>query len=227
MIVNQLLLSGLVHTFERIEFALQITLKGFTSLDDQVHDLEALFFCDAWTEWEAGEVSPNTNACRINHGGILGREFSILNAFRGHVRNMLVRRLVAVILFDDWVKELAEFGVGVVRPGVNTDARIKVSNSGENTSLERNSSRIRLVLVLFPDFLRHALREKGLGSCGKECFIMLELIGRVERHWLKLLLHWWLLGHRLGMHLLHWRLHVLLLLHAGRSHAFSASCLDD
>ena len=213
VVVDQLLLSGLVHAFERVERALQVTFEGLAGLDDLVHGLEALLLGDTRAQRVAVEVSADADASGIDHGGIFRREFSVLEV-GAHVRYMLVRRLVAVVLLDDRVEQLGELGVRVVRAGVDTDSGIEVLDSRENASLEGNAGSIDLIFVLFPDFLRHSLAECGLCARREESFIVLELLCTVELHWLELLV-----GLRLGRFLLRGSIVLrwchLLLLHRG------------
>ena len=42
MIIDELLLILLAHTFQRIELSLEVTLEGVASRDNLVHDIESL-----------------------------------------------------------------------------------------------------------------------------------------------------------------------------------------
>jgi len=87
---------------------------------------------------------------------------------------------MTVIVKDDGVEKLWELGVRRVRTSIETDSRVEVFNTGENASLESDSTVIRLVLVLFPHFFSHASCESRLGSSGEESTIIFKLISTLE-----------------------------------------------
>lgn len=62
-----------------------------------------------------------------------------------------------MVLLDDLVEELVELVVSVVRSSVNADARVLVSNTGENTHFEGDALFAFLILILFPNFFGQAL----------------------------------------------------------------------
>ena len=130
---------------------------------------------------------------------------------------MLVRWFVTVVLLDDWIKELSEGGVRVVRTGVDTDAGIEVLDSREDAGPERDTGSIGLVLILLPDCLGQVLGQRGLCAFWEERFKVLELISTVELPWAEALASWGSLRRRV---IGRW-----LLLHTGAGGALSSSSL--
>jgi len=47
---------------------------------------------------------------------------------------------MVVIVLDDLIEKLVEFGISIVGSSINTNTRILVSNSGENACLEGYTS---------------------------------------------------------------------------------------
>lgn len=80
MIIDELLLVLLAHSFERIEFSLEITFKTLESFDALIHNFESLLLGNTWAKWESLKVSTNSDSCRENHSGILRSKFTILKA---------------------------------------------------------------------------------------------------------------------------------------------------
>ena len=204
VIIDELLLSCLVHSLERVEGTLEVTIEGLARLNDLVHDLETLLLGDAGAERIAVEVSSDTNTRRVDHLGVLRAEVNILEALGVHVRRVSISLLVTVIVLDDLIEQVAEGGVGIVRASVETDAGVEVLDARENASLEGNTASILVVLILIPDFLGQVLAEQRLGASREERLEVLQIV--------RLLANIGSLGaSRLG------RLSSLLLLNRGRS----------
>lgn len=136
MVRDELLSDLLVHASEGVEFALQIALEGFTSCDDLLHDLLSLFVGDAGSKSDAIEVAANADTGALDHLGIFLGEWRAMKTFAVHLRDVMVSLLVAVVLLNEWVEELAELGVGVVRACVDTNARVNILAATENAGLE-------------------------------------------------------------------------------------------
>ena len=61
-----------------------------------------------------------------------------------------------VIVLDNLIKKLVEFGVSVVRSGINTNARVLIGNTRENAHFEGHTLSAFLVLILFPNVFGEA-----------------------------------------------------------------------
>lgn len=129
MVGNELVLIFLGHSFEWIEGSLKITFEFITGSNDFVHDLESLFFGDTWSEWVVSQVSSDSDSSGVDHSRFFLTEVSVGKLISIHIRLMLVTWLVSVVLFDNSVEDLVELFVSVVRTSIDTDSRVKVSNT--------------------------------------------------------------------------------------------------
>ena len=136
MIVDELFLVFLAHTFERVELSFKITFESFASLDDLAHDLKSLLFADTWTKRVIGKISSNSDSCRVYHSLLLWCEVSVLKSFSCHVRNVGSIWGMVMIVRDNLIKKLVELVVSIMRSGIETNARILVCNSRENAHLK-------------------------------------------------------------------------------------------
>lgn len=68
VIINQLLLSVMIHALEWVERTLQVTFEGVAGLDNVVHNLKALLLSDTRAERESSEVAADTDPGRQDHG---------------------------------------------------------------------------------------------------------------------------------------------------------------
>jgi hypothetical protein len=177
MVVDELVLSGLIHALERVEGTLEVIIEDLGGLDDVVHDLKSLILGDTRAERIVSEVSADSDTGGVDHGSILLGELSILEALAGHVRLVLISGLVTVVLLNDEIKELVELGVRIVGAGIETDARVEVLHTREDASLEGDAACIRLVLVLIPHSRSKVSRESRAGAFGEEGSIVDEFIG--------------------------------------------------
>jgi len=162
VIVDELLLSSLIHALEWVEGTSEVTLTTVESLSDGLHDLESLLLGDTWSKWIGSEVTASTDTGGHDHSGILLWESWAKESLRGHVSNVLAVLAVTVVVLDDLIEELGEGGVGVVRSSVGTNVGVWVLAAREDASLEGDTRRVRLVLVLVPDLLGEGLLEEGV-----------------------------------------------------------------
>tara|TARA_B100000780_G_C20926895_1_gene369416 strand:- start:227 stop:505 length:279 start_codon:yes stop_codon:yes gene_type:complete len=75
---------------------------------------------------------------------------------------------VLVVVGDALVEELVEACVSVLRTGIDTNSRVLILNTGENTSFESNALFAFHVLVFFPNFFGEALFKLRLAVLGKK-----------------------------------------------------------
>ena len=136
MILDELLLGLLVHAFKGVELTLEVTLEGFASLDDLVHDVVSLGLGNTWSEWEVGEVTSNSDSSGLYHLCLVFRKHWGVEGSGIHVRLVVVFWLVTVVVLDDLIEELVELLVGALGSSVNTDSGIEVLASGEDTGFE-------------------------------------------------------------------------------------------
>ena len=121
MIVDQLLLCRLAHTFQWIECTFEVTVESFASLNDLAHDLFSLCLGDTWTKRVASEVSTDSDSRGVDHCLLLGGEISILKSLSIHIGNVFVLWLVLVIVLNNHIEKLVELGVSIVGSGIHTD----------------------------------------------------------------------------------------------------------
>ena len=162
MIVNELLSDGLIHALNWVELSLEVSLELAASLDNSLHDLVSLLLGDSWSEWELGEVTSYTDTGGEDHGSLVLWEGWAGKLASVHVGDVGVCWLVTVVVLNDLVEELGEGGVRVHRSSIGTNVGVWVLATGEDASLERNSSGIGLVLVLLPNFLGKSSLEEGV-----------------------------------------------------------------
>ena len=108
VISNQLLLGGLVHTVKCVELAFQITCKGSTGLDYPIHYFITLLVGNTRSKRVVSKVSSDTDASRLDQSCSLFRKRWAVELICIHIRNVLVSWLVAMIVFDYFVKESIE-----------------------------------------------------------------------------------------------------------------------
>lgn len=121
VISNELILSVLVHAFERVELTLEVSLEGLKSGDDLVHNLESLLLSESGSKREVSEVTADSDTGGNNHGSIFGGEGRGLELAGVHVRDMLCALAMLVIVQDDLVEEGSEGSVGIVGASVDTN----------------------------------------------------------------------------------------------------------
>ena len=71
VVVNEFLLSLLVHAEKGVESALEIAFESGAGLGDETHDLFALLLGDARAKGEGVEVAAHANSRRTDHLGFL------------------------------------------------------------------------------------------------------------------------------------------------------------
>ena len=80
---------------------------------------------------------------------------------------MFVAGLVTMVRLNDLIKELTEDSIRVLRASVAADTRVNVLSAREDTSLERNTILISLVMIGIPDFLCEVLAHERLAASGE------------------------------------------------------------
>jgi len=141
MVIDKLLLSGRVHTFERVESTFEVTFEGLASGDNLSHDLISLGLADTWAERVVSQVSSNSDSCGLDHFGVIFSEISVFDTIRGHIRSVLGVRGVLVVVGDALVEKLVEGGVSIVRSSVDSDTGVLVGDTREDASFESNALR--------------------------------------------------------------------------------------
>jgi hypothetical protein len=139
VVIDECFLVFFAHAIEWVESTSEVTLESLASFDDLSHDLVSLGLGNSWTEWEAIEVSSNSDSSGDNHSGVFWGEVSVGNTLGGHVRGVGVFGLVTVIVLDNLVEKLVELGVRVMGAGIKADSGVEVLNTGEDHCLECNS----------------------------------------------------------------------------------------
>jgi len=168
VVIDELLLGGGCHALEWVESSLKVTFEGFASSDDLGHDLVSLFLGNTRTKRVVSQVSSNSDSSGVDHSGFVFSKFSVFNTVSGHVRGVLSFRSVLVVVGDALVEELVEACVSVLRTGIDTNSRVLILNTGENTSFESNALFAFHVLVFFPNFFGEALFKLRLAVLGKK-----------------------------------------------------------
>ena len=161
-ILGELLSLGIIHGVETVELSLKVTLEAVASINDSLHDGVSLVLGNSWSEWEITEVTSDTDTGGDDHVGLILWEGWAVELGGVHVGNVLVSWLVTVVVLNDSIEELVECAVRVHGTGVGTNVGVWVLATGEDASLERNSSGIGLVLVLLPNFLGKSSLEEGV-----------------------------------------------------------------
>lgn len=111
VIIDELLLDGGVHTLERVESTLEISVEIGSSLNDGVHNLKSLCLGNTWTKRISSEIPADTDTSGVYHSSFIGGEISVLETLGGHISNVLISFLVTVIFFDNSIKKLFELSV--------------------------------------------------------------------------------------------------------------------
>ena len=136
MIFDELFLVLGAHALQWVELSFEVSFESVASLDDLVHDFKSLLLADSWAKRVVSEISANSDSCGVDHGGFFLVEISVFELLGVHVRLMLILWTVAVVFLSDSVEKFVEFGVCMVGSSIETDSRVKVGNSGEDTRLE-------------------------------------------------------------------------------------------
>ena len=71
VVSNELVLSILIHTLERIELACEVSLESLKSLSNGGHNLKSLSLGKSGTKREVGEVSANSDSSGDDHGSLI------------------------------------------------------------------------------------------------------------------------------------------------------------
>jgi len=183
MVGDELFLSSCFHALEWVEFSLKITiLVRLSSCHDSVHNVQSLLLGDSWAKWVSIEISANSNSSRFDVCGILWAERWGIELRSIHVGFVDTVLCVTMVVGDDWVEKFIEFGVGIMGSSIDTNARVGVSNTREDASLEGDLILITLVFVLLPNFFGQVLAESRLATFG-EGWVLFQVL-RGLRCWL-------------------------------------------
>lgn len=85
VLVNKPLALFLIHEFERVELAFEVTREGFAGLHDNVHNLSSLLVRDTRPKREVCKVTANSDASATNHNIFVNRECVSLKVKRGQL----------------------------------------------------------------------------------------------------------------------------------------------
>jgi len=113
VIIDELLLSFLVHALERVEGALEVAFEGVASFSDEAHDFFALLFGDARAKREGVKVATDANSRRPEHLAFFFGEGGRVQAVGVHLRHVHVIWSMTVVVLYDLVEEFVEGSVGV------------------------------------------------------------------------------------------------------------------
>lgn len=136
MIGNKLFLISLGHGAKRVVLTSELTSELAEGLLSVLLDLVSLVLADAGTKGELGQVTANTDAGRLDHGGVFLSERWAVQLGVVHVGDVLGVLGVTVVLKDHGVEQGAELGVALVGASVATNAGIGVLATGEDAHLE-------------------------------------------------------------------------------------------
>jgi len=124
VISDELCLVSLTHGGERVVLALKLTIEGFEGGDNLLLDLETLGSGHGGSERVIGEVTSNTDSCGVDHRVLISGEIGALELGVVHVRDVLIRRRVLMVLLDDFVEKWGEGVETLVATSVDTNARV-------------------------------------------------------------------------------------------------------
>jgi hypothetical protein len=167
VVLNEFVLSLLIHALKGVEGTLEVTLKCLDSLNNFVHDVESLLLCESGAEREVSEVTADSDSCRNDHSGILsgkGRSVELLGV---HIWDVLGTLAVLVIVLNDLVEEGSKDLIAIVGASVAADAGVGVLAAGEDSLSEGEAELILLVLQLVPNLSWKVLHEERFGSLGE------------------------------------------------------------
>ena len=74
VIVDQLLLLGWSHGAKGVECASELTCESVASLDYFLFNLVPLLSGDSWAKRELSQIAADSDASRLDHGGVLSWE---------------------------------------------------------------------------------------------------------------------------------------------------------
>jgi len=114
------------------------------------------------------EVTRNTDSSRVDHSILICGEVRALELSVVHVRDVLVRWRMVMILLNDLVKEGSKGVEALVAASVNTDPRVGPLASREDALLESEAILVLSVLAFLPDIARQHLGKERLCSAGEE-----------------------------------------------------------
>ena len=167
MIVDELLLLLSGHGVEGVEGTSELTSELAAGLNNLGHDIVTLGVSDSGSEGELSQVTANSDAGRLDEGGLFLSEGGDVEEGGVHARDVLVLGSVLVVVLHDLVEEVGEGGVRVSGAGVAANSGVDVLAAGEDASLEGDTGGVTLVVVLVPDVLSEVLADEGLGASGE------------------------------------------------------------
>jgi hypothetical protein len=151
VVLDELLLSILVHALEGVEGTLEVTFEGLEGRHNLVHDLESLLLGESGSKREVSKVTADSDSCRNDHSGIVtsdGRSVELLGI---HIRDVHSVLAVLVVVLNNQIEEGSKGLVGIVRASIDTNAGVGVLAAGEDSLSEGEAELILLVLQCVPN----------------------------------------------------------------------------
>ena len=122
MVINELLSIGVRHCGQGVVFSSQFTGEFVKSGNNVILDLISLLLSDAWTEWESGKVSSNSNSGRNDHRFLLFCEWRAVEFGVIHIADVSIVFGMTVIILNDSIEEAFKCVVSIMTSSINTDS---------------------------------------------------------------------------------------------------------
>ena len=151
VVLDELLLSVLVHALEGVEGTLEVAFEGLEGGDNLVHDLESLLLGESGSKREVSEVTADSDSCRNDHSGIVTSDGGSVELLGIHIRDVLSVLAVLVVVLNDQVEEGSKGLVGIVRASIDTNTGVGVLAAGEDGLSEGEAELVLLVLQCVPN----------------------------------------------------------------------------
>jgi len=122
VVSDQLLLVGFTHSSQWIVFTSKFPSETRKNPGNFCLHFIPLLFGDTRPKRIAGQVSTNSDSCRVNHFRLFFCEWWALQLGVVHVTHMLSIFRMFVVIFNHLVKELFKGGVRIMGTGIDTNS---------------------------------------------------------------------------------------------------------
>jgi len=164
MVSNELCFLSLSHCCEGEIFTFQITFHFGKSWGDNRFNFQSVFSWNGSSKWISSHVSGNSDSCWIDHFVFICWESWAVKFAVVHWWNMFITWFMAMIRFNNFVKEWCESIIWVVGSSINTNTWVSELWAWEDGLSESESEFISSVFACVPDGWSKTFMEKGCCS---------------------------------------------------------------
>jgi len=160
VVFNQLFLGGSVHAVKRVVGSRKLTCHIAEALSDFTFKFSTRLGADTRSKAVVGSVTSNANTGGLDQNLSSNWQSGAVHAISAHLAFVLIIGTVAVIILNNLIHQRSKGRVTAVRTSIDTNARVSVLGTREDSSGEIEAHVIFLACQLLEDFFGAELRER-------------------------------------------------------------------